>query len=185
MLVGFYGVLFELQNPGAILPGVVGGIALILAFFALSTLPVNTAGIALIVLAIAFFVAEIKVTSHGLLAAGGVLSLLLGSLFLFHGDQIRVSWGVIGGATIVTALFFLVVVNAGLRAQRLRVQSGAAGMRGTRGVVIERIAPTGRVRIGDTLWNARSAASIDVGTNVEVIGLEGLTVEVRPSAKEA
>src|SRR5437867_4937855 len=95
MLVGFYGILFELQNPGAILPGVVGGIALILAFFALSTLPVNSAGLALIALGIVFFVAEIKVASHGLLATGGVISMMLGSLLLFHGDQVRVSYSVI------------------------------------------------------------------------------------------
>jgi len=89
MLIGFYGILFELQNPGAVLPGIVGAIALVLAFFALSTLPVNSAGIALIVLAVVFFLAEVKMASHGLLAAGGVLSLLLGSLLLFHGEQVR------------------------------------------------------------------------------------------------
>jgi len=103
MLLGFYGLMFELQNPGAILPGVVGGISLILAFLALSTLPVNYAGVALIVLAVAFFIAEIKVASHGLLAAGGVLSLVLGSVILFQGEGVRVSWTIIGGATLTTA----------------------------------------------------------------------------------
>jgi hypothetical protein len=96
MLLGFYGILFELQNPGAILPGVVGGIALILAFFALSTLPVNSAGVALIVLGIVFFVAEIKVTSHGVLAAGGIIAMLLGSLLLVprrHTGQLRCHCG--------------------------------------------------------------------------------------------
>ena len=185
LLVGFYGILFELQNPGAILPGVVGGIALILAFFALSTMPVNVAGVALIVLSIAFFLAEIKVASHGLLAAGGVLALLLGSLFLFHGEGVRVSWGVIGGGTLATTLFFLFVVTAGVRAQRRRVQTGAPGMVGERGVVVERLAPAGRVRIGDVLWNARSAEPVEVGTQVEITGVDGLTLDVRPQAKEA
>ena len=99
MMLGFYGLLFELQNPGAILPGVVGGICLILAFLALSTLPVNYAGVALIVLAIAFFLAEIKVVSHGLLATGGVVSLVLGSMILFQGEGARLSWAIIVGAT--------------------------------------------------------------------------------------
>jgi membrane-bound serine protease (ClpP class) len=185
MLVGFYGVLFELQNPGAILPGIVGGIALILAFFALSTLPVNSAGLALIALGVVFFVAEIKVTSHGLLAAGGVVSLLLGSLLLFHGEQVRVSYGVIAAGTLVTAAFFLIVIGAGVRAQRRRVQSGAGGMLGLTARVVERIAPRGRVDIAGVVWNARSAAPIEVGAQVEVIGVDGLTVEVRPKGQEA
>ena len=180
MLLGFYGILFELQNPGAILPGVVGGIALILAFFALSTLPVNYAGVALIVLAVVFFVAEVKVMSHGLLAAGGVLSMLLGSLLLFQGEGVRVSFGVIGGGTLVTAAFFLLVIGAGLRAQRRPLQSGAAGMTGQRGVVIERLAPEGRVELGGVVWNARCRESLEAGREVEVIAMDGLTVEVRP-----
>src|SRR5689334_8021734 len=111
LMLGFYGLLFELQNPGAVLPGVVGGIALILAFLALSTLPVNYAGIALIVLAIGFFVAEIKVSSHGTLAAGGVISLVLGSIILFRGATAKLSWAVIAGATISTTAFFLVIIG--------------------------------------------------------------------------
>jgi membrane-bound serine protease (ClpP class) len=179
MLMGFYGILFELQNPGAILPGVVGGIALILAFFALSTLPVNYAGVALLVLAVVFFVAEVKVMSHGLLAAGGVISMLLGSLLLFQGEGVRVSYGVIGGGTVVTTAFFLLVIGAGLRAQRRPAQSGAAGMASQRGTVIERTAPLGRVELAGVVWNAKSCEPLDVGTEVEVTAVEGLTVEVR------
>jgi len=179
MLMGFYGILFELQNPGAILPGVVGGIALILAFFALSTLPVNYAGVALLVLAVVFFVAEVKVMSHGLLAAGGVISMLLGSLLLFQGEGIRVSYGVIGGATVVTAAFFILVIGAGVRAQRRPVQSGAAGMTGQRGRVVERTAPDGRVELAGVYWSARSREPLDVGTEIEVIAVDGITVEVR------
>lgn len=185
MMLGFYGLLFELQNPGAVLPGVVGGICMILAFFALSTLPVNIAGIALIALAIVFFIAEIKVTSHGLLAAGGVIAMLLGSLFLFQGEGVRVSFAVIIGATLTTALFFLMVVGAGLRAQRRSVTTGAAGMLGVHALVIERIAPRGRVRVGGEIWNARSTRDIEVGAEVEIMGVDGLTLNVRPIAKEA
>jgi len=181
MLLGFYGLLFELQNPGAILPGIVGGIAIVLAFFALSALPVHYAGLALIVLAVVFFVAEVKVMSHGLLAAGGVLSMLLGSLLLFRGEGVHVSYGVIAGGTLVTAAFFLLVVGAGMRAQRRPVATGAAGMVGVRGVAVERLAPDGRVDIAGVLWNARSGATVvEVGGEIEVVAVDGLTLDVRP-----
>ena len=184
MLLGFYGLLFELQNPGAILPGVVGGICMILAFLALSTLPVNYAGVALIVLAIAFFLAEIKVASHGVLATGGVLSLVLGSLILFQGEGARLSWSIIGGATATTALFFLLVVGAGLRAQGRKVVTGRRGLVGARAVAMDSLAPAGQVRIGGELWNAVSGSTVEAGSEVVVMGVEGLTLKVRP-AKEA
>jgi membrane-bound serine protease (ClpP class) len=185
LMLGFYGLLFELQNPGAILPGVVGGICLILAFFALSTLPVNYAGIALLVLACVFFLAEVKVQSHGLLGAGGVVALVLGSLFLFEGDTVRVSWAVMLGGVIATSIFFLWIAGAGLRAQRAQVTTGERGMIGRRATVIESLAPVGRVRIGDELWNARSSVTVGVGAEVVVIGMDGLTLAVEPVAKEA
>ena len=186
LMLGFYGLLFELQNPGAILPGVVGGICIILAFLAFSTLPVNSAGVALIVLAIVFFIAEIKVASHGLLAAGGVLSLILGSIILFEGGGggPRLSWSVIVAATASTALFFLVIAGAGVRAQKRRVTTGAQGMVGLKVVTSERLAPEGRVRIGGEWWNAVSSAPLEPGTAVEITGVDGLVLRVRPLAKE-
>jgi membrane-bound serine protease (ClpP class) len=186
LMLGFYGLMFELQNPGAILPGVVGGICLILAFFALSTLPVNYAGIALLLLAGIFFIAEVKVASHGVLAAGGILSMILGSILLFRTDEARLPWVVIGGATAITATFFLLVVGAGIRAQRLVVRTGARGLTGRRAAVIERLAPTGMVRIDGELWRASAAeGAADVGSEVEVTGVDGLTLKVRPLSKEA
>ena len=186
LMLGFYGLLFELQNPGAILPGVVGGICIILAFLAFSTLPVNYAGVALILLAIVFFLAEIKVASHGVLAAGGVIALVLGSVILFEGGGggPRLSWGVISGVTLSTALFFLLIVAAGLRAQRTRVTTGAQGMVGQHAMVTERLAPGGRVRLRDEYWNAVSAAPLEPGTEVEIIGVEGLVLRVRPLPTE-
>jgi membrane-bound serine protease (ClpP class) len=187
MMLGFYGLLFELQSPGAILPGVVGGICIILAFLAFSTMPVNYAGVALIVLAIVFFLAEVKVTSHGLLAAGGVLSLLLGSLILFEGGGSgpRLSWSVIAGATLVTTAFFLSIVTAGMRAQRRRVTTGAQGLVGRRAVVAEALAPAGRVRLGAEYWNAVSSTPLEPGAEVEITGVDGLRLRVQPLAKEA
>jgi len=164
---------------------VVGGICLILAFLALSVLPVNYAGIALILLSIVFFIAEIKVASHGLLGAGGVISLLLGSLILFEGGGVaRLSWAVIAAAALTTSAFFLLVVGAGLRAQRRRVTTGRQGLIGTRAIVLEPL-PNGRVRIGNEIWNATSQMQLEVGSEVEITAVDGLLLRVRPFAKEA
>jgi membrane-bound serine protease (ClpP class) len=187
MMLGFYGLLFELQNPGAILPGVVGGICIILAFLAFSVLPVNYAGVALILLAIVFFLAEIKVASHGLLGAGGVVALVLGSLILFEGGGpgLQLSWGVIAAATLATIAFFGLVVGAGLMAQRRRVTTGRQGLVGARAVAVERLAREGRVRLGDELWNAVSEVPVEPGMEVEITAVDGLLLRVRPSVKEA
>jgi membrane-bound serine protease (ClpP class) len=182
MLLGFYGLLFELQNPGSVLPGVVGGIALVLAFLALSALPVNAAGIALICLALVFFLAEIKVASHGVLAAGGILAMLLGSLILYRGAGIQLSWSVMGGAIVGTTVFFVLVIGAGLRARRWRVRTGWRGMVGRRAQVVQRLTPGGTVWLDGTTWNARSEsdAEVDVGSEVIVMAVDGLTLRVRP-----
>jgi membrane-bound serine protease (ClpP class) len=138
------------------------------------------------ILAVVFFIAEVKVQSHGVLAAGGVLSLVLGSLILFNaGSGPRLSLGVIAGGTVVTALFFLGVAGAGLRAHRRRVTTGAPGLVGRHAVAVEAVAPQGRVRLGDEYWNAVSSQPLTVGTEVEVIGVDGLLLRVRPLAKEA
>ena len=186
LMLGFYGILFELQNPGAILPGVVGGICIILAFLAFSALPVNSAGVALILLAIVFFIAEVKVTSHGVLAAGGIISLVLGSLILFEGGGAgpRLSWSVIAGATVSTTLFFLIVIAAGLRAQKRRVTTGPQGMVGRHAVTSERLAPAGRLRVGDEWWSAVSSGPLEPGTEVEITAVDGLVLRVRPLTKE-
>ncbi len=184
MLLGFYGLIFELQNPGSILPGVVGGIALVLAFFALSTLPVNTAGVALLVLGLGFLLAEIKVHSHGVLAVGGALALALGALMLFQTGTVQVALPVVATGTAVTLVFFLSVIGAGLAARRLPVTTGAAGMVGQRGVVVERLAPAGRVRVGNELWNARADVALETGSAIEVVKVQGMLLRVRSIRQE-
>jgi membrane-bound serine protease (ClpP class) len=185
LMLGFYGILFELQNPGAVLPGVVGGISLILAFLALSTMPVNTAGVALIALAVVFFVAELKVASHGLLAAGGIVAMLLGSMILFRGESWHVSWSVILGGTLSTTLFFGWLAVLALRTRGRAVVTGLEGLRGTRGQAIERLSPRGRVRVRGELWDAVSDSDVEAGDEIEVTGGERLLLRVRRSSKEA
>jgi membrane-bound serine protease (ClpP class) len=127
LMLGFYGIMFELYSPGAILPGILGVISLILAFYSLQTLPVNYAGVALIAFALLLFILEIKIVSHGVLAIGGIISLLIGSMMLIRtgsGDIGKISWTVIISTTAVTALFFLFVIGMGIKAQRLKPATG-------------------------------------------------------------
>lgn len=182
LMLGFYGLLFELQNPGAILPGVVGAIFLVLAFLALSTLPVNAAGLLLIVLGIGFLLAELKVHSHGILAVGGALALALGGLILFDDSAVHVARPLVAAVTAVTVLFFLLVFGAALRSRRSRPHLGASAMLGRRAVALERLDPRGRVRLDGELWNAEAQASVEAGAEVEVTGVEGLTLRVRSTA---
>ena len=182
LIIGFYGLIFELSNPGSILPGIAGGICIILAFYALSTLPVNYAGVALIVFALILFLAEIKVTSHGLLAIGGTISMLLGSILLIDtpATYLRISWAVIIPAVVTTVLFFLFAVGMGLRAQRRKPTTGDKGMVGERGRAVTAVGPAGgQVFVRGEYWKAAAAEEIPAGASVEVIKADGLTAEVR------
>jgi membrane-bound serine protease (ClpP class) len=182
MLVAIYGIIGELSNPGAILPGVAGGIALILVLYMSAILPVNIAGLALIGLAIGLFIADIYAPSHGVLTVGGVVSFFLGALMLFNRAEpgFRLSLAIIIPATAVTALFFIFIVSAGLRAQFLPVRAGRETMLGQVVPALERIDATGgRVFIEGELWNAMSDAAIEKDRPVEIVAIEGLTLKVR------
>ena len=182
-LLGLYGLLFELYNPGAILPGIVGVIALILALYSMHTLPINYAGVALIIFAVILFLLEIKIASHGLLAIGGVISLLLGSMMLIRSDSslemVKISRGVIIGATIVSALFFLFVVGFGIKAQKRKVVTGIEGLTGDIGEVVETLSPTGIIRVQGEIWNAESlSGTIDKGEKVRIKEMKNLKLFV-------
>jgi len=184
-LLGMYGLLFELYSPGAILPGIVGVISLILAFYSMHSLPVNYAGLALIIFAIILFLLEIKIVSHGLLAIGGIVSLLLGSMMLIRSDSgldmARISRGVIYAATAVSALFFLFVLSFGIRAQRSKVVTGIEAMIGNTGEVIEILNPTGTVRVNGETWNAESlSGAITRGEKVRIKEMRNLKLYVEP-----
>ncbi len=184
MLLGIYGLIFELSNPGAILPGVLGGIFLILGLYALQTLPVNYAGLLLILFAIVLFLLEIKVTSYGILSIGGVVALFLGSLMLFKEPTadfepvVRVSKQLIIAATLVTAAFFVFVIGMAVRSQRKPAVTGAEGMKGEIGSALTEIAPTGKVRVHGEIWQAKSETPIAPGEQVRIVAVEGLQVRV-------
>ncbi|SFD99235.1 Nodulation efficiency protein NfeD [Chitinophaga sp. CF118] len=183
MLLGMYGILFELYNPGAILPGIVGVISLILAFYSMHYLPINYAGLALIIFSIILFLLEIKIISHGILAIGGVSSLLLGSMMLIKSNSslefVQISQTVIISSTIMTTLFFLFVIGMGLRAQKRKVAIGIEAMAGTIAEVLNTLDPTGTVRLQGEVWNAESVAGkINTGERVLVKEMRNLKLYV-------
>jgi membrane-bound serine protease (ClpP class) len=181
MMLGMLGLFFELSNPGVILPGVIGGIALILALFAFQTLPVNYAGVLLILLALVLFVAEIKVVSHGMLTLGGMIAMVLGSLMLFESPEpyLRVSWGIIGVTVLATAGFFTVAIAKTLRAHRQRPTTGKEGLIGQEGMAEGEIALQGKVFVRGEYWDAWSDEPVAAGSSVVVEAVDGMRLKVR------
>jgi len=187
LMIGLAGLYFEFSHPGAIFPGVVGGICLVLAFFAMQTLPVNYAGILLIVLAIIFFIMEMKIASYGLLSIAGIISLLLGSLMLFEGDNPadRVSWGVLTPTLVVVSGFFTAVAFLVFRSQVSKPVTGSAGLVGEIGVVKKALTPRGKVFVHGELWNAVAQTSINENVQVRVVKVTDLLLEVEPADRGA
>ncbi|HEC30903.1 MAG TPA: nodulation protein NfeD [Deltaproteobacteria bacterium] len=181
MMIGLAGLYFELAHPGAILPGVIGGIALILAFFAFQTLPVNYAGFLLIALAIIFFILEIKVTSYGMLSIAGVVSLILGSLMIFPGkqDYLRISYQVLVPTVIAVSLFFVTVASLAFKAQIAKPRTGTAGLIGEVGEVMEVRGDRLKVFVHGEIWNAESSEPVNVGEMVKVVGVENLKLRIQ------
>lgn len=185
MMLGFFGLMFELFNPGAILPGIVGVICLILAFYSMSSMPVNYAALALIIFGIILYLLEIKIISHGMLAIGGTISVLLGSMFLFRASPVdnfvSLSYAVIFSVTAVTTLFFLFLVTMGLKAQRAKPVSGANAMIGQRAVTLGVLDPVGQVSVLGEIWKAVSLSNtINENEKVIVKEIKDLTLYVEP-----
>ena len=182
MMIGLAGLYFELSHPGAVLPGVVGGISIILAFFAFQTIPVNYAGFLLIILAIVFFIMEMKIASYGLLSIAGITSLLLGSLMLFEGNgtDMRLSWKVLVPTLTFVSGFFVVISGLVFKSQLSKPRTGASGLLGEIGVVKEPILKEGKVFVHGELWNAISKDPIEKGAKVRVVKVENLVLEVEP-----
>jgi membrane-bound serine protease (ClpP class) len=187
LTIGMLGIYFELSHPGAVLPGVVGGICLLLAFFALSLLPVNYVGVALVVLAVVLFIAEVKVTSYGVLGVGGIISLVLGLAMLFRTPEpaLRVSTSLIATLAVVAALVVAGGVLLVSRAFRNPVTTGAEGLIGARTLARTALAPSGKVFVEGEWWNAVADGEVAAGEPVEIVAVEGMTLRVRRAAERS
>src|SRR6266446_1391550 len=184
MMVGMLGIFFELQNPGVVLPGVIGGISLILAFFAFQSLPINWAGVLLILFGVALLIAEIKIASHGVLTIGGVISMVLGSFMLYDAPEVgfRVSWAVIIPTVGATAGLFV----WGVRAMRRPQVTGAQGMVGRLAVARGELGPEGQVNVDGEIWRAvAEGGAIPAGEKVRVTAVDGLTLRVSRAGDRA
>ncbi len=184
MMLGFYGLLFELYNPGSIFPGVVGVISLVLAFYSMHTLPINYAGLALIIFGIILFILEVKIVSHGLLTIGGVICLILGSLMLIKTNSafnvIHVSWQIIAAVAIITVLFFTFVIGIGIRAQTKKPTTGKEGLLNEIGEAISDLDPSGQVKIHGEIWRAVSEeGKISKGTKIIVKEVSNLLLKIK------
>lgn len=181
MLLGFYGLFFELTNPGSIFPGVLGGISLILAFYSFQTLPVNYAGLMLIVLAIIMFILEVKITSHGVLTIGGIISMVIGSLMLFEspGPFLKLSVALIIPAVLITALFFTLTVGLAIKAWRQKPVTGTEGLIGLEGVAHTDISENGMALVHGEYWRAYSDEPVRKGDKVKVESVSGLKIKVK------
>jgi membrane-bound serine protease (ClpP class) len=183
MLIAIYGIIGELTTPGAILPGVVGAIALILALYLAAILPVNVTGLVLIALALMLFIFDVYAPTHGVLTVGGVIAFLIGSLMLFNrADPLfRLSLNYIIPATLITAAFFIFVIGKGLRAQLLPVKAGKETLIGKTVTALTPIdSRSGRIFVEGEYWNAVSETPVEKDQPVEIAGLQGLTLKVKP-----
>lgn len=186
LMLGMLGIFFELSNPGAIYPGVIGAIAIILALYSLQTLPVNYAGLLLIVVAIALFIAETQVASFGLLSLGGVVSLFIGSLMLFRSPEpwLRTSLKVVVPTVAFTAFFFIFILQRIVSTYRKRPSGGSEGIVGETGEALEDLAPQGKVFVHGEIWKARGEDTIRKGDPVRVTAARGMTLTVKKDTEE-
>jgi membrane-bound serine protease (ClpP class) len=186
LLIGFYGLLFEFYNPGWVAPGVIGGISLLLALFALQLLPVSYSGLALIALGVGLMVAEHFVAGFGILGMGGIVAFVLGSIMLIDTDipGYGISWQLIAAVAAVSAVFLLVVLGVALRARKQPVVSGREQMLGMTGEVLEDTEGEVYARIHGELWKVRAGIPLARGSTVRVVGIDGLVLAVEPAPKQ-
>jgi membrane-bound serine protease (ClpP class) len=181
MMIGIYGILFEIYSPGAIFPGVAGGISLILALYAFQTLPISYAGLALILLAVIFFILELKVVSYGALGIAGTISLVIGSIMLVDlpSSVLSISYATIIIVAVLTGIFFFGVLTYAVRAQLSKVKTGREGLVGEEGVAQTDVFEGGKVFVYGEIWNGKSEELISKGEKVVVVAVDGLVVEVK------
>jgi membrane-bound serine protease (ClpP class) len=184
MMLGMAGIFLEIYNPGSIVPGVVGGISMILALYSLETLPINYAGLLLIILSVVMFLLEIKVQSYGVLSIGGVVSFVIGSIMLIDSPLpfLQISWQIILAATVCMSAFFIFAIGMTYRAQKMKPTTGKEGLIGERGNVIGALNPEGTIEVHGEIWNANADEKIKKGQKVEIIEVDSkhLVVKVKP-----
>ncbi|MDY0884534.1 nodulation protein NfeD [Dongia soli] len=182
LLIGVYGLFFEFANPGTVAPGVIGGISLLLAVFALNLLPVDYAGAGLVLLGIALMIAEAFIGSVGVIGIGGVIAFAVGSLLMFRSSAtgFGLSLSVVVAATVVTAGFFLLIVAMLLRSRRRPIVTGREALIGGEGETVAWQGERGRVRVKGEIWQAYARHPLQPGTRIRVIGREGLILTVEP-----
>lgn len=187
MMLGMLGIFFELSQPGVILPGIVGGISLLLAFYAFSILPINYAGVLLIIFGVILFIIDTQVPSQGMLTLGGIVALLIGSFLLTSGNvpALQINWTVIIPVVGFISAFFIFVVTKGVLSQLNRPTTGTEGLIGMTGIVYQKIDPKGKVRVHGEIWHAVSDEEIEVGEEVKVTDvLERMTLRVAPCGEK-
>jgi len=182
MILGFYGIFFELRSPGAVFPGIFGAISLVLAFFAMQVLSINVAGLLLIVLAILFWILEAFTPTFGLLTTGGVVAFIIGSMMLYETPEVKVSMGLIISLAVCTVLFLAVGLALSLRTRMTRATTGEQGLIGAVGTVVKTLNPEGQVSVRGEVWKAASSGKIQKGERVRVTGVEGLILRVQKSS---
>jgi membrane-bound serine protease (ClpP class) len=184
LILGALGLYVEFTNPGLILPGVAGGILALLGLAALSVLPINWGGVALLILAVALFILEAKFASHGILGAGGAVAMVLGALLLVEGPpEMRIHLGTAIGVTLPFALITVFLVSLVLKARANKVVTGEAGMIGERGVARTALEPEGKIFVHGELWDAVCSTKLDAGARVRVVDVDGLTLRVEPDVR--
>jgi membrane-bound serine protease (ClpP class) len=185
MLLGVYGLIFELGNPGLVFPGVAGAVALLLGLYALHLLPVNYAGLALIALGIAFMVAEVFVPSYGSLGIGGIVAFVVGAMMLIDTDipGFGIPWMLIGVLALVTAAFMVVVVRMAVRARQRPVVSGVQSLVGAEGEMVDDSTDSGWANIRGETWQVRTAARLVRGQKVRVVAMDGMVPRVAPAGE--
>jgi membrane-bound serine protease (ClpP class) len=179
MMIGIYGLIFEMANPGYILPGVAGAICLVLALYAFQVLPINYAGLALILLGVTFMIAEAFVPSFGALGFGGVVAFAVGSVILLDEENLSVSLPLIGGTALISAVFFLWVMSMFIRMRKKKYVSGAEEMIGAQGEALEDFDKSGRIRVHSELWTGVADKPVSKGQRVEVLSMDGLKLKIK------
>ncbi len=183
MLLGVYGLIFEFLNPGAVAPGLVGGISLLVALYALNLLPINYAGAALVLLGIGLMVAEAHIGSFGVIGVAGIVAFVIGAIMMFPSGApgFTLSLSVVAAATIMTAALFLLVLTMLLRSRRHPVVTGKEGLLGAEGETVAWGGDEGRVRVNGEIWRARAQRPLEAGARIKVIDREGLVLVVEPA----